>query len=72
MKFIGILLALSITASAVKPGEVMGHEEWVKGSCSKYCGGGDRIDTRTCLGGDCLGYNKRILPCNTRKCRGRK
>jgi len=71
MKFFGVLFALStaVCASAVEPGEVMSREEWVMGSCSKYCGGGDRIDTRTCLDGDCLGHNKRILPCNTRRCR---
>ena len=52
--------------------------EWVKGSCSKSCGGGIRIDTRTESvsakhGGDkCEGASSMEVSCNDQECPGKK
>ena len=52
--------------------------EWVIGTCSKSCGGGIRIDTRTESvsakhGGDkCEGPSSMEVSCNDQECPGKK
>ena len=51
--------------------------DWVQGSCSKSCGGGIRIDTRTESvsakhGGDkCPGPSSMDVSCNDQECPGK-
>lgn len=47
--------------------------DWVKGTCSKTCGGGHRTDERTITkpeenGGTCEGKPTRVVNCNEQKC----
>jgi Thrombospondin type 1 domain. len=41
---------------------------WVNGACSVTCGGGIQVDTRKCLGTNCIGGSTRTLSCNTQAC----
>ena len=55
-----------------------GWSSWIEGSCSKPCGGGIRIDTRTCdnptpdcEGLHCTGSSTREKACNEFCCPGK-
>jgi len=49
-------------------GKYMSVEAWEEGTCSKFCGGGEKTDTRTCIAGECIGDDDRTYPCNVDSC----
>ena len=51
------------------------NDDWVSGQCSKTCGTGIQINTRTkriveSNGGSCSGYNNETVTCRIQECPG--